>query len=103
MAQREASQIGERIRSARKRAGLSHDRLGAIVGTSRQHLIRLEKGQHQPRDGMLGRIAAATGQPLAFFENGDGPVEDDEEADSLSLDDFLRQRIRLMLAEEARA
>ena len=59
--------VGERIRAARKDAGLSHDRLGELVGTSRQHLIRLEKGVHSPRPDMLARIAAATGKPLSFF------------------------------------
>lgn len=99
MASRQILPIGERIRSARKRAGLSHDRLGAIVGTSRQHLIRLEKGIHLPRDGMVARIAEATGQPVSFFENGTGD-EDDEEADPVvSLDDFLRRRVLQILRE----
>lgn len=75
--------LGERIRFARKAAGLSHDRLGAIAGTSRQHLIRLEKGQHKPKPEMVARIAEATGKPVAFFENGD---EDDEEAASMAAD-----------------
>lgn len=59
--------VGEKIRWARKRCGLSLDRLGEAVGTSRQHLIRLEAGRHVPRQDLLERIADATGQPVAFF------------------------------------
>jgi transcriptional regulator with XRE-family HTH domain len=89
--------MGSRIKAARKRAGLSHDRLGALVGTSRQHLIRLEKDLHTPREGMVRRIAEATGQPMSFFESED---DDDEESD-LSLDDLLRLRVRQIIREEA--
>lgn len=59
--------LGARIRRARKLAELSHDQLGVAVGSGRQHLIRLEQGLHRPKDDLLGRIAEATGQPLAFF------------------------------------
>lgn len=76
-------ELGAQIRSARKRAGLSHDKLGAQVGTSRQHLIRLEQGQHAPSEKLLARIAEATGQPLELPANGSGPDdEDDEESDA---------------------
>jgi transcriptional regulator with XRE-family HTH domain len=72
--------LGERIKAARKRAGLSHDRLGAAAGTSRQHLIRLEKNIHRPKPELLARIAEATGTPLAELAD---PNEDDEEADQM--------------------
>lgn len=60
--------IAARIRRARRQAGLSHDKLGeALGGVTRQHLIKLEKGQHRPRAQMLLRIAAATDKPVEFF------------------------------------
>lgn len=87
--------IGLRIRQARKQAGLSHDRLGSLVGTSRQHLIKLEKGKHAPREGMLQRIAEATGKSPAFFTDGE---EDDADADwSTVLDALLERRVREIL------
>lgn len=43
------------------------DGLAGVVGTSRHHLIRLEKGDHRPRLDMLQRIAEATGKPLDYF------------------------------------
>lgn len=64
--------VGKQIRAARVQAGLSHDALGLKVGTSRQHLIKLEKGQHLARPDMLARIAAATGQPVSFFRPDPG-------------------------------
>lgn len=59
--------IGGKIRRARKTAGLSHDRLGEKVGASRQHLIRLEQGEHRPRPRLLRAIAEATDRPVEFF------------------------------------
>ena len=59
--------IAARIRRARRQSELTLDRLGEIVGTSRHHLIRLEKGDHRPREEMLTRIAEATGRPVDFF------------------------------------
>ena len=63
--------VGGRIRKARVRAGLSHDGLAEKVGTSRQHLIKLEKGMHLPRPEMLAAIAEATGKEAAYFESDD--------------------------------
>jgi len=63
-----AQVIAARIRRARREAELSHDRLGeAIGGVSRQHLIKLEKGQHRPRAEMLTRIAEATERNVDWF------------------------------------
>ena len=75
--------IAGRIRRARRDAELSLDRLGEMVGTSRHHLIRLEKGQHRPRAEMLTRIAEATEKPLDWFvdpEAGDNPFQSEETA-----------------------
>jgi transcriptional regulator with XRE-family HTH domain len=59
--------IAARIRRARKASGLSLDRLGELAGTSRHHLIRLERGDHRPRVEMLAKIAEATGKPVEYF------------------------------------
>lgn len=82
---------GERLKSARVRAGLSLDKLGVIVGTSRQHLIRLEKGIHRPKPDMLARIAAAVNVDAEMIDppqNGDG--DDDEEASRVKRERALR-------------
>lgn len=90
--------VGRQIRRARLAAGLSHDRLAATVGTSRQHLIKLEKGQHLPGEAMIARIADATDKPVEYFES-----EDDEESDQVPrtmLD--LAVALRDVLAEVVR-
>lgn len=59
--------IAARIKRARKESEHTLDGLGEAVGTSRQHLIRLERGDHRPRPEMLTRIAEATGRSVDWF------------------------------------
>ena len=63
--------IASRIRHARRASGLSLDKLAESVGTSRQHLISLEKARHRPRVEMLSRIAEATGRQVEWFLDPD--------------------------------
>lgn len=75
--------IAARIRRARRQAEMTLDGLGEQVGTSRHHLIRLERGDHRPRLDMLQRIATATGKPLDYFlveEAGEPNPFPDEQA-----------------------
>lgn len=59
----ERQALGVKIKAARLTAGLSLDALGERVGTTRQHLIRLEQGQHAPTAKLLRRIARETSHP----------------------------------------
>jgi transcriptional regulator with XRE-family HTH domain len=68
--------LNERIVWARKQKGISQERLANEIATSRRHMIRIEKGKHQPGPVFRARIAEATEQPVAFFED-----EDDKEGD----------------------
>lgn len=61
-------QLGARIRAARVDAGLTLDKLAGRIGSTRQHLIKLEKGQHKPLLEMRLKLAEATGQPVEWFE-----------------------------------
>lgn len=73
--------ISARLRRARREAELTLDGLGEMVGTSRHHLIRLEKGDHRPRAEMLQRIADATGREVDWFldpELDPSPFPEDE-------------------------
>lgn len=69
--------ISERISWARRRKGLSLDVLAGRTGTSRRHLIRLEKGENVPGVELRARIAVALDLPADFLMDGD---EDEEEA-----------------------
>ncbi len=82
--------VGRRVKAARSDANLTLDGLAARVGTTRQHLIKLEKGQHAPRAEMIQKIAEATGKAPSFFSSD----EDEEEAQAmhnLSLSDALHE------------
>lgn len=73
--------LNERVRWARKSAGLSHDRLVERLGRSnRGHLIKIERGDHVPRSDLRDAIADATGVPRELF--GD---DDDEESSAMPL------------------
>lgn len=89
--------IGERIVWARKRKGISQVRLAEIIGTSQRHISRMETNRNAPREPMREKLGEALDQKPGFFN---GSEDDDEEADSLSLDDMLRAYIRKVVAEE---
>lgn len=74
--------IAARIKRARKTAGLSHDKLGALCGMYRANLIKLEQGRHRPRLATLQRIAEATGRTVDWFldpEVDPSPFPDDDQ------------------------
>jgi Zn-dependent peptidase ImmA (M78 family)/transcriptional regulator with XRE-family HTH domain len=61
--------LGERIRDARKRAGLSQDRLGQLVGLERSVVNKIEGGVRKVSALELADIADATGVRMStFFE-----------------------------------
>jgi transcriptional regulator with XRE-family HTH domain len=70
--------LHQRIVWARKQKDISQERLAELIGTSRRHMIRIEKGLHHPGPAFRARIAEATEQPEEFFES-----DDDEEAASM--------------------
>ena len=78
--------IGQRIRSARKRQGMSQVQLSEAIAarsgmepeTVRRSLVNNETGKHAPRLQTLEVIAEITEQPLEFFV-GAPEVEPDGE------------------------
>jgi transcriptional regulator with XRE-family HTH domain len=57
-------QIGRRLKALREAAGLSQAAVAARADISREYLIRLEAGQHDPTVGTLQRLAKALNVPL---------------------------------------
>ncbi|MGO9030061.1 MAG: helix-turn-helix domain-containing protein [Acidimicrobiales bacterium] len=53
--------IGERLRSARDRAGLTLDQLAETTGLSKAHLSRLESSERQPSIAALLDLSASLG------------------------------------------
>lgn len=87
--------IGRRVKTARSEANLTLDGMAARVGTTRQHLIKLEKGQHAPRAEMLQKIADATGKDPSFFQGDDS---DDEESSPMTFGEAMDQMLAAHIA-----
>jgi transcriptional regulator with XRE-family HTH domain len=66
--------IGDRLRSARDRAGLTLDQLAEATGLSKAHLSRLESSERQPSIAALLDLSAALGVQVNVLlgENHDG-------------------------------
>ncbi|GHJ14105.1 helix-turn-helix domain-containing protein [Micromonospora sp. AKA38] len=67
MADIDARTLGERIRDARKRAGLSQDDLGQAVGLERTAMNKIEGGVRKVTALELSDIAAAIGVRMSTF------------------------------------
>jgi transcriptional regulator with XRE-family HTH domain len=67
--------IGERLRVARDRAGLTLEQLAEASGLSKAHLSRLESSERQPSIGALLDLSATLGVPVNVLlgEDRDGP------------------------------
>ena len=101
---------GFRIKEARLAAGMSQSQLAQAIRTSERNIARWENTKTQPRVESVAAIAEATGREVDFFlsvNGADGSStgdEDDEESDgSMTLDAFLRLRIRQIIREETEA
>jgi transcriptional regulator with XRE-family HTH domain len=63
--------LAERIKWARSQAGLSQERLADLLGTSRRHVMRWEKGT-KPGNTYVAKLADVLDQPEEFFRSGPG-------------------------------
>ena len=49
--------FGEKLRTLRKRRGLTQKQVGQMLGVNRTHVTRLEKGEKTPHAAMIIKIA----------------------------------------------
>lgn len=88
-----ALRLGERIKWARKSAGISHDRLVEKIGRSnRGHLIKVEQGTHTPGADLRDALADALNVPRDLFADEDDAESRDPVAD-------LMNALRVMVDE----
>ena len=66
----DASTIGERIRLARKRAGLNQAALAERLGVTQPAVANWESGVHDPRRLVLAKLADALGTSLDWLADG---------------------------------
>lgn len=70
---------GQKIRTARLRAGLTQNQLAHAIKTSERNIVRWETNANDPRMEHVAAIAQATGNEVSFFlgaEDGDDDAED---------------------------
>lgn len=78
---------GEKIREARKAAGLTQKELGTRLEVTSQNIIQYEKGRRLPKPATLRRIAEAIGCTL-FDLIGDDMKISKEDWEELGREDF---------------
>ena len=78
---------GEKIREARKAAGLTQKELGTRLDVTSQNIIQYEKGRRLPKPATLRRIAEAIGCTL-FDLIGDDMKISKEDWEELGREDF---------------
>ena len=79
MPDRPYSALGVLIQAARKRKGLTQERLAAELGLSTNYVYRLEKGERRPSERQLHRLIDALGlegPSRSGFEEASGWVTD---------------------------
>lgn len=90
--------IANRLRQARKEAGLSQKALGELAGidpnSASARINQYETGKHTPHFGVLKQIAKALAAPVSYF------YEEDDELANLILE---LHRIPSSLKEEVLA
>lgn len=88
---------GARIKRARGLTGLSQEVFAPLIGTTRRHMIRLERGQHLPGAALRDRIVESTGTEEQIQSADD---EEDESASTMTLDEFMRLQVQRLMQEE---
>lgn len=66
------NKIGDVIKSARKKAGLTQLELSGMVGVSRAYYADVERGRYTPSLKILSRLADILGIDLNFLKQNDG-------------------------------
>lgn len=63
--------VGERIRKARQRSGLTQQDLAKLIGTTDKSISALETGRVEPSISQMQAIATSLGKPIATFTGED--------------------------------
>ncbi len=88
---RQLTQLGAVLRTARIEAGLTQDELGARAGVSRQLVSRIEAGSPRGEVGRVAQVAAALGYRLTVAPRTPPKPTREREAVKAYLDQLNRQ------------
>lgn len=94
--------VGKRIRWSRKQAGLSQDALAALIGTTRQVIIKWEHDRHLPNASSRERLAQATEQSPDFFRDETPHVSEFDEDEEAALQRRARELVSPFQAGDGR-
>jgi transcriptional regulator with XRE-family HTH domain len=78
-------QLGQRIRHARERAGLSQEEFAALIARDQRAVSQYENGVRKIAVTDLSRFAEALGMPVAYFYEDLPPAD---ELDQVLLHEF---------------
>lgn len=70
------NKIGNVLKSAREKAGLTQLELSGMVGVSRAYYADVERGRYTPSLKVLSRLADILGIDLNFLKQNDGNTSD---------------------------
>lgn len=70
------NKIGDMLKSAREKAGLTQLELSGMVGVSRAYYADVERGRYTPSLKVLSRLADILGIDLNFLKQNDGNTSD---------------------------
>lgn len=65
------NQIGDVLKKAREKAGLTQQELATLVGVSRAYYADVERGRYTPSLKVLSRLAEVLGIDLNFLKRND--------------------------------
>lgn len=65
--------MGQRIKAARRRAGMTQPEAAEIAGMERRQYQRVEAGQYDIRASGLARLSKTLGVPMEWFAWGEWP------------------------------
>lgn len=85
------STIGENIKLARKKAGLTQTELAKLTNLSRSYIGDIEQNRYNPSVATLKAIAIATDQPLDAIIISDRKETENKEKTPADLKKFLDQ------------
>ena len=66
------NKIGDVLKAAREKAGLTQLELSGMVGVSRAYYADVERGRYTPSLKVLSRLADVLGIDLNFLKQNDG-------------------------------
>lgn len=70
------NKIGDVLKSAREKAGLTQLELSGMVGVSRAYYADVERGRYTPSLKVLSRLADILGIDLNFLKQNNGNTSD---------------------------